>query len=140
MTLVGAGRPPKPRYIEALTSLRSSATYSTTKSTRPRKLSKHGCLLTEPNRCSSTRLSQACRWTIFNRPQKTRLAVNQYNSEQVITCRLHTDFRHEVLRRRLCTLNNSTGEVDCLSVRANFQLVTALLTSGTLYPATSLAT
>jgi len=29
---------------------------------------------------------------------------------KIVTCRLHTDFRHQVVRRRLCTLNNSTGE------------------------------
>ena len=39
-----------------------------------------------------------------------RLISTMYNAEQVVTYRLHTDFRYQVVRRRLCTLNSSTGE------------------------------
>ena len=50
-------------------SLRSSSTLSwfslTTQSRRLRKPSEHACLLTALNRCSMTRLSQVCRWTII---------------------------------------------------------------------------
>ena len=84
---------PKPRHIEALTSLRSSATpswfSSTTKSRRPRKLSRHGCRLTEPNRCSSTALTGS------------PLDGLQPPTEDEV-------------RQRLSTMPNKSSPVDCI--------------------------
>ena len=47
---------------------------------------KHGCHLTELNRCSPIRPSQGRRWTIFNRPPSSRTPPS---SSRVLTS-LHT--------------------------------------------------